>query len=74
MVEPRISPVNESLRSSDLCDEEQEYKQDGVHDDRPAMGTAELKELRGREGRGGWKTSRKRKGRLLPFFPLCGGR
>lgn len=66
--------MNESVRGGDLGDEEQEHKQDGVHDDRPAMGTAERKESRGREGRGEWETSRKRRGRLLPFFPLYGGR
>lgn len=36
MVEPRVMPMYEGLRSSNLGDEE-EQEQEGVHDDRPAM-------------------------------------
>jgi len=55
VVEPRVSPMDESFRSSDLGDEEEEEEQgrvQGVHDDRPAMDTTEGKESKGREGRG----------------------
>jgi len=36
MVEPRVMPMYEGLRSSNPGDEE-EQEQEGVHDDRPAM-------------------------------------
>jgi len=42
MVEPWVSPMDESFRSGDLSNEEEEEEVEGVHDDRPAMGTTGL--------------------------------
>lgn len=44
VVKPGISPVSERLRSGDLDDEEEKEEEERVHDDRPAMDTAEGKE------------------------------
>lgn len=70
MVEPWVPPMDESLRNDDLGDEEEE-EEEGVHDDRPAMDTAE-----GEGPWGSWKSwteeSSRRKGtarcRSSPFI------
>ena len=52
MVEPGVMPVDESLRSSDMGDEEEKKKEEGVHaGDWPAIGTTGNMKSKGREGR-----------------------
>lgn len=57
MVGPWVMAMNESLRSGDLGDEEEEEYDERVHGDRPAMNTTEDKKPKGREGRrqSGWE-------------------
>jgi len=51
MVEPWVMAANDSLRSGDLGDEEEEEYDERVHGDRPAMDTTEDRKPKGREGR-----------------------
>jgi hypothetical protein len=72
MVEPWVPPMDESLRNDDLGDEEEE-EEEGVHDDRPAMDTAEGEGVVGVVeivDRGKWQ---KKGDRPLPFLPLYRG-
>jgi len=68
VVEPWVMAMDESLRSGDLGDEEEEEYDERVHGDRPA--TSSTTEDRRPKGRGGRRQSGLQEKAGAPFAPL----